>query len=187
MWLGRPRRNQDGVVVSDGQAQGEFDRAYPSLVTTAARAAQKFFRYNNALVEDTVAETMARTYERWERVRRHPNPAGWVVVCAKNVCLEQLRQSAREVKVPQSCAADELIDLTDESAVSITISESLRKLSKRQRDVIVLRYLLDYDERTTSELMGIKVANVKAAAHEGRQLLNPMLAGVYGDMDEVLS
>src|SRR5262245_37871011 len=107
MWLGRPGRNKDGVVVSDGQAQGEFDRAYPSHVTTAARAAQKFFRYNEALVEDTVAETMARTFERWERVRRHPNPAGWVVVCAKNVCLEQLRQSAREVKVPDSRTASE--------------------------------------------------------------------------------
>jgi len=96
------RRGEDVVVRSDGQVRREFDAAYPSLVSAAVNAAQKFFRFNASQVEDVVAETMARAYEHWERVRRHPNPIGWVVVCAKNVCLEQLRKDARR---PVSWAA----------------------------------------------------------------------------------
>ncbi len=78
-------------MASDRQAKAEFDHAYPRLVSAAYRAARGFFRYDPSQVEDAVAETMARTYERWERVRSHESPTGWVVVCAKNVCLEHLR------------------------------------------------------------------------------------------------
>src|SRR5438270_14039274 len=84
---------------SDEQALAEFNAAYPGLVTAADHAVQRFFRYDSSAVEDAVAETMARTYERWERVRRHDNPVGWVVVCAKNVCLEQVRANARRKRV----------------------------------------------------------------------------------------
>ena len=186
MWPDGLRRGEDVVVRSDGQVRREFDAAYPSLVSAAVNAAQKFFRFNASQVEDVVAETMARAYEHWERVRRHPNPIGWVVVCAKNVCLEQLRKDARR---SASWAArndtDLFVDLSDETAVSVTIAQSLKRLSRRQRDVIVLRYLMDYDEQTTAAVMGTSVSNVRAAAHEARQRLNPLLANVYGAMDEV--
>jgi RNA polymerase sigma factor (sigma-70 family) len=173
-------------VGSDERALGEFNAAYPRLVTAAAQAVRKFFRYDPSLVEDSVAETMARTYERWERVRRHDNPVGWVVVCAKNVCLEQLRANARQTRVstPSRDDVDIFIDLSDETAVSVTISRTLDQLSKRQRDVAVLRYLMDCDEQTTAAAMGTSVSKVKTAAHEARGRLRVLLADVYQDTDE---
>jgi RNA polymerase sigma factor (sigma-70 family) len=173
-------------VGSDGRAREEFDAAYPRLVTAAGHAVHKFFRYDLSLVEDAVAETMARTYERWEKVRRHDNPVGWVVVCAKNVCLEQLRANARRANAPTTDRddVDIFIDLADETAVTVTISRTLDRLTKRQRDVAVLRYLMDCDEATTAVAMGTSVSKVKTAAHEARGRLRVLLADVYHDTDE---
>ncbi len=166
-----------------GQARSEFDAAYPTLVTAAYRVVERFFRYAPSQIEDAVAETMARTFERWERVRRHDNPTGWVVVCAKNVCLEQLRANERNAR-SRSSNVDVHIDLADDTAVSITVTRVLGKLSKRQRDVAVLRYLMDCDEATTAAATGMSVSKVKTAAHEARQRLRPLLADIYGDVDE---
>src|SRR5689334_15092708 len=88
LWLGPGPKGNDAVVGSDRRALAEFDAAYPHLVTVAERSVRRFFRFAPDSVDDAVSETMTRTYERWERVRRHDNPAGWVVVCAKHVCLE---------------------------------------------------------------------------------------------------
>ena len=176
----------DVSVGADAQARAEFDAAYPRLVSAAAGAAQRFFRFDPSQVEDVVAETMARTFERWERVRRHDNPVGWVVVCAKNVCLEQLRKNSRQAQATSAKHddVDIFIDLSDETAVSVTISQALDRLSKRQRDVAVLRYLMDCDEKTTAEAMGTSVGKVKTAAHEARGRLRPILADIYLDDGE---
>jgi RNA polymerase sigma factor (sigma-70 family) len=173
-------------VGSDGQAQAEFDAAYPSLVSAADYAIGKFFRYDESLIEDAVVETMARTYERWERFRRHDDPIGWVAACAKNVCLEQLRETAR--RPPSSTDADEagnVVALADTAAVSATICRALDRLSRHQRDVVVLRYLMGFDEATTAAAIGTTIAKVKSVASDARRRIGVLLADVYRDPDEV--
>jgi RNA polymerase sigma factor (sigma-70 family) len=165
-------------MASDRQALEEFDAAYPRLVTAAHRAVRNFFRYDASYVEDAVAETMARTYERWERVRRHDNPSGWVVVCAKNVCLEQLRANTRRTRVAAASRDERVppVDYEEHTVLAATIWQTLDQLSKRQRDVAVMRYLMDCDEATTARALGMTVSKVKAAAHEARGRLRAILA-----------
>jgi len=163
-------------MASDRRALAEFDAAYPALVTVAARAARNFFRFDTAQVEDVVAETMARTYERWERVRRHANPDGWVVVCTKNVCLEQLRSRARRGDHGDVEDRYATADPTDRLDTADAVATSLAQLTKRQRDVVVLRYLMDCDEATTAAALGMSVSQVKTAAHEARHRLRHLLA-----------
>ena len=77
-----------------------------------------------------------------------------------------------------------MIDLTEHTAVSVTISETLGRLSKRQRDVAILRYLMDFDEATTAATMGTTVSKVRTAAHEARGRLRVLLRDVYLAADE---
>jgi RNA polymerase sigma factor (sigma-70 family) len=175
-------------VVSDRRVLAEFDDAYPRFVVAAHRAIVRFYRYDHSRVEDAVAETLARTFERWERVRKHDNPTGWVVVCAKNVCLEQLRaenraQRARTVLGPRASSQDH----ADATVQSDALYMGLAALSKRQRDVAVLRYLMDYDEATTAMLLGTSVSKVKTAAHEARQRLRVLLTDLAIEPDDVAS
>jgi RNA polymerase sigma factor (sigma-70 family) len=163
------------MAASDERARVEFDRAYAELVVAAHRAATSFFRYSPGSIEDVVAEAMARTYERWEKVRRHENPVGWVVLCTKNVCLEELRRETRGQRRPATRDDIDLTDFSERSATAQTISDALKQLSKRQRDVAVLRYLMDLDEATTAAALGTTVSKVKTAAHEARGRLRGLL------------
>jgi RNA polymerase sigma factor (sigma-70 family) len=173
-------------VGSGRQALTEFDAAYPRLVLAAAGAVQRFFRYDESQVEDAVAETMARTYERWERVGRHASPVGWIAACAKNVCLEQLHRNTRRTGAASRPRGEvDVVDLSEEAAISVTISQALRPLSKRQRDVAVLRYLMNCDEETTADAMSASVGEVTAAARDARRHLRSLLNEVYLDDDAV--
>ena len=173
-------------MASDEGARREFDAAYPRLVTASFQAARNFFRFDAGLVEDVVAEAMARAYERWERVRRHQNPTAWVVVCTKNVCLEQLRAKTRRTPAIRE-SLDDLATIDDHAerhALADQINRALHQLTKRQRDVAVLRYFMDVDEATTAAALGMTVSQVKTAAHEARGRLRVLLANLYG-LDEV--
>jgi DNA-directed RNA polymerase specialized sigma24 family protein len=147
----------------DEQARIEFDASFPVLVTVACHAAQRFFRFDDSVVRNAVAETMAQTYERWERVRHHDNAAGWVIVRTKDVCLEFLRAKSE----------------TEDEPISESIVDTLDRLSRRQRDVAVLRYLMDCDEATTAVALGTTESKVNALAEKARHHMRGDLDGLY--------
>jgi DNA-directed RNA polymerase specialized sigma24 family protein len=158
---------------SDEDARAEFDAAYPRLVTVACHAAQRFFRYDVSVVQHAAAETMAQTYERWERGKRHEHPTAWVIVCAKDVCLELLRAKS-----------ETSIDATEASDISATICETLDHLSKRQRDVGVLRYMMNCDEATTASALVTTVPRVQTLAEKARSRMRDVLIDLYEELDE---
>jgi DNA-directed RNA polymerase specialized sigma24 family protein len=147
----------------DEQVQAEFGAAFPGLVTVACHAAQRFFRYDDTIVGSAVAETMAQTYERWERVRRHDNAPSWVLVRTKNVCLELLR------------AKEE----TEDAPISARVLETLDHLSQLQRDVAVLRFLMDCDEASTAVALDLTESKVNKIAHKARLRMRGTLDDVY--------
>jgi DNA-directed RNA polymerase specialized sigma24 family protein len=160
----------------DGQALAEFDAAYPLLLSAADYAISRFFRYDPSLIDEAVTETMTRTYDHWEQVRRHFDAIGWLAGCAKGVCLEQL------------CANVERQDAstpgTEADNVSVTVFRTLDRLPKQQRDVAVLRYMMDCDEATTAAAMGTTVEKVKSAASDARRRLGMQVLDVYRDAHE---
>ena len=159
----------DAQMRGDEQTRSEFDASFPGLVTVACHAARRFFRFDESIVRNAVAETMAQTYERWERVRHHDSPAGWVIVRTKDVCLEFLRA----------------ISETEEHALSESIVDTLDRLTRRQRDVAVLRYLMDCDQATTAVALGTTESKVSTRAEKARHRIRGDLEGVYDFADEV--
>ena len=164
---------------TEEEAQREFGAAYPHLFTVACEVITRFYRFDTAAVEDAVAETMARTFEAWKRVRTHDNPAEWVVVCAKNVCLDQLRANVKRGERARKAAAASETPVVLPKAASATIWKALENLSKRHRDVAVLRYLMDCDEAMTASTLGMTLADVRLTAHETRDRLRLRVGDVY--------
>jgi DNA-directed RNA polymerase specialized sigma24 family protein len=152
----------------DERTRIEFDAAFPGLVAVACHATQRFFRFDESVVRNAVAETMAQTYERWERVRRHDSPSGWVIVRTKDVCLEFLRAKS---------------EIEDED-ISEHIVDVLDRLSRHQRDVAVLRYMMDCDEATTAVALRTTESNINALADKARHRLRGELDPVYAVADE---
>src|SRR5690242_7247398 len=63
------------------------DRGYRPVVAATGSA---------GAAEEAVAEAYARAFDRWKRVRRHPNPVGWVTVTAMNSHRGWWRRTRRE-------------------------------------------------------------------------------------------
>ena len=120
---------------------------------------------NMALDEDQVAEAFARAWASWPKVSCHPAPRAWVVRTALNTGASWWRRHGRETPI----AGHDLEAAGSQAAgLDAAVLTALRRLPARQREVIVLRVLLDLDIDTTARQLGIAPGTVRA--HQARAM-----------------
>jgi RNA polymerase sigma factor (sigma-70 family) len=88
-----------------------------------------------------------------------------------NVALDVLRRSRRPL--PQPTADD--ADPADAAVTRLALAQALRRLPRRQRDVVVLRYLADLSEADVAESLGVSAGSVKQHAHRAVDALRRAL------------
>ncbi|MCU1356803.1 MAG: putative polymerase subfamily sigma factor [Acidimicrobiales bacterium] len=165
-----------------------FDRSFDDLAALAYRVAYRLLG-SRPEAEDVAQEAMTRAYARWRRVRGHAEP--WVARVATNLALDSLRRRARRpesvVDLARSTGEDRG-DRSDrrpsaESAAidRIELGRLLAQLPRRQREVVVLRYLADRSEIDTASELGTSVGSVKQHAHRGLAALRTAWAGLDAD------
>ena len=111
------------------------------------------------LAEDLVAEAFASAWVGWPKVSRHPAPQAWVVRSALNTGVSWWRKRRRELPLADHDAAAPVEVGAD---VDATLLDALRRLSPREREVVVLRVLLDLNGETTAKVLGIATGTVGA-------------------------
>jgi RNA polymerase sigma factor (sigma-70 family) len=109
--------------------------------------------------ESLVAEAFARAWASWPRVSRHPAPRAWVVRTALNAGVSWWRRQRCELPLSPH---DSLSATFEVDAVDPALVASLRRLPPRQREVIMMRLLLDLDTETTAKHLGIAPGTVTA-------------------------
>ncbi|HEX2048338.1 MAG TPA: sigma-70 family RNA polymerase sigma factor [Acidimicrobiales bacterium] len=145
----------------------------------AYNVARKFFPCRADLVEEAVQETLTRTCERWERANQRGALEGWVVNTATHVCREKLREERRGARFAPVAGVQ--WDGGDSLVRSELLADSLRRLSRRQRLVVVWRYLFDFSVSDTADALGLTESKVKDAGHNGVQRLRRMLGDQWSD------
>jgi RNA polymerase sigma-70 factor (ECF subfamily) len=121
--------------------------------------------------EDAVSEAFARAWAQWRTVRNARSPAAWVVRTAVNADISWWRKRRREVGPPGDVRGDHL-DLDGRR----DLIAAVRRLPKRQREVVALRYILDLDTVTTSVALDISPGTVSAHLHQALATLRADLA-----------
>lgn len=119
---------------------------------------------DRGLADEAVDEAFARAWAGWAKVRRHPAPAAWVVHTALNYRVSRWRRTRREVALAtntDSVSAATQDTLGDDS----WLVQALRELPQRQREVTVLRLLLDLDTHQTAATLGIAPGTVTTHLH----------------------
>jgi RNA polymerase sigma-70 factor (sigma-E family) len=116
------------------------------------------------LAEDLVAEAFTRAWASWRKVRAHPAPRAWVVRTALNVHVSWWRRRRREVALR---LPDEPVTEIQYPGLSSSLVAALRRLPASQREVIVLRLLLDLDTVTTARTLGMPSGTVASHLHRG--------------------
>lgn len=123
--------------------------------------------------EDQVAEAFARAFASWQKVSRHPAPRAWVVRTALNTGMSWWRRRFRELPLGDH---DVMVPANPGEDGSAAVLTALRLLPARQREVIVLRVLLDLDIGTIASQLGIAPATVRVHMARGIAALRPQFA-----------
>lgn len=144
-----------------------FDDRFVELHRAAFRVAYTLLG-DRAEAEDIAQEALARALVRWRHVESYAAP--WVCRVAANLAIDRTRRD-RRAEGPTAEATGQDPDI----AARLDLQQALRRLPRRQRDVVVLRYLLDHAEQTVAETLGVSVGSVKTHASRGLAALRTSL------------
>jgi RNA polymerase sigma-70 factor (sigma-E family) len=147
--MGAPRRTAEFDAL--------FDRVWAPSVRLAGRLV------GAADAEDVAVEALARALARWERVHDLAHVDAWVMRVAANVALDRLRHRRRHpVLVPEPVPTPQ-----DTTALRLTLQEALRRLPRRQSEVVTLRYLAELSEPEVAAALGLSLGTVKTHTRRG--------------------
>lgn len=124
---------------------------------------------SRAAAEDVVHEAVARAWERSDV----ENLDRWVLTVALDLARNRWRKVRREI-------GGRVVDrpVPAEEGQAVDLRRALRDLPVRQREVVVLHYLMDLPVAEVAELLGLSVGGVKHALFRGRRSLASALAVV---------
>lgn len=140
----------------------QFDQQFVDLFVQAERVAARIVGKGEA--EDVAAETLVRALIRWPKVAPYAIP--FVTRVASNLSIDRVRKGAKQLPPPPPARGAE--DNVDDRL--LVVSE-LRRLSRRQREVVVLRHLVGLSEAETAATLGLSVDSVKT---HGRRALSQL-------------
>jgi RNA polymerase sigma-70 factor (sigma-E family) len=157
-------RSPAGVIGALGDGLDGFSAAFSELYALSYQVAFRVLG-DRSDAEDVAQETLARTVLRWSALADQPH--GWVVRVSANLAIDQYRRRRRAPTPPVRVAATG----DDDSAERLDLARALRSLPRRQREVLVLRYLADWSERDVARELGCSTGAVKAYGSRGVRAL----------------
>ena len=126
---------------------------------------------SKADAEDVAQETVARACARWTKVREYPQ--AWVARVSANMAIDVIRRRRRErrptVAPEDRSAADAFV------GERLELAAALGRLPRRQREVVVLRYVADLGEAEVAQQLGCSVGTVKQHGSRGLRSLRARL------------
>ena len=139
---------------------------------------------NPHLAEDLAAETFERALRRWRRFNpRRASARTWLCQLARSTALDHFRAEQRRRRRDDSYATGEL--LTAEpvfgEGLSPTLDAAVRSISAAEREVVVLRVVLELDGDMTARVLGIRPTAVSTRLSRALQKLEErMVSDVRG-------
>lgn len=158
-------------------AESDFDALYHEVWPKAVASAHRIVA-DRSVAEEIAQEAFTRAFERWPAVSRHPCPEAWVLRVALNLAISDRRRRRIPFRREEFSSHDE------RTAVGLMVREALVKLSAKQQQAVVLRYIGGCEEAEIAAAMGISQGSVKTHLSRGRSRLAELIGG---DPDEMLS
>jgi RNA polymerase sigma-70 factor (sigma-E family) len=152
----------------DGTSDG-FDHWFRGL-HPAVHATVERLLGSRAAADDIVAEAFVRALVRWSRISRLDHRDAWLFRVATNLAIDVLR---RRPPRPDTTAAGTGAAPDGAAAVELRLllTPALRRLSRRQRETVVLRYLGQMSEREVADALDLPVGTVKTHLRRGLNAL----------------
>jgi RNA polymerase sigma-70 factor (ECF subfamily) len=124
--------------------------------------------------EDLIQEAMARAYERWDRVSRMAEPAGYVYRTASNLHRRRIGRYRRHVQLLGGIAPSR-VDVAESVGHVADVWAALNQLTRQQRDAVILVEFFGYDTEAAGRVLGISAVSVRVRLHRARMRLRESL------------
>jgi RNA polymerase sigma-70 factor, ECF subfamily len=139
-------------------------KAPPSFASVAEAHLDDVYRYllymtaNPSTAEELTSETFERALGRWNRFDpRRGTAQTWLCQLARSAALDHFRAESRRKRRETAFAAQAEpgaeLELPDEYGP--VLRQALRTLSAADREVVVLRIVLEQDAQTAARVLGI--------------------------------
>jgi RNA polymerase sigma-70 factor (sigma-E family) len=121
---------------------------------------------DQAAAEDVVQDAFVGLYRRWDSLPDTSHPLAYVRASVLNGCRSALRRQSRHglagvvFSQPLSESAEARALVSEEYRAVVT---AIRRLPRRQREALLLRYYLDRSEDEIARTMGVSRGTVKSA------------------------
>ena len=138
--------------------------SYPRLVAAVALVCG-----SRPAAEDAVQEALLRAWERSEKGDEIDSLDGWVTTVALNLARSGLRRMRSERRARTRLAGSAVGE--PPMADRIDVDRALAALPRRQREVAVLRYYLQFDTREVATVLGLNEGTIKSALFRARVAL----------------
>jgi RNA polymerase sigma-70 factor (ECF subfamily) len=139
---------------------------------------------NPHLAEDLAAATFERAFRRWRRFDpRRGSPRTWLCQLARSTALDHFRAEERRRRREESYVAEEPLseDPIFGEGLSPALDAAVRSLSAAEREVVVLRVVLELDGETAAKVLGIRPTAVSTRLSRALQKLEErMVSDVRG-------
>jgi RNA polymerase sigma-70 factor, ECF subfamily len=155
------------LIPARGRSAG-FDEFYSASV---ARVVRYLYAVTGDMADaqDIAQEAFARAWQHWASVGGYESPEAWVRRVAFNLAASRWRRHRSARAAGQLLAVPEAVAETGPDTVALVAG--LRTLPERQRQVLVLHYLLDLPVAQIASELGCPVGSVKAWLARGRAAL----------------
>lgn len=124
------------------------------------------------LAAEAVDEAFTRALHRWHVVGDFDSPQAWIYKTARNWATSRFRRGLRDRRyAPKIASPDSTTDLLPDPA----LAKALEALPSTQRNVLVLRYYLDWPIASIADALDISVGTVKSRTNRALKELNRVL------------
>jgi RNA polymerase sigma-70 factor (sigma-E family) len=154
-------------------AETSFDDEYPALYRSAYRVAFRLLGRREEAA-DLAQEACARAYARWNRIGGFDSPEAWVAKVAGNLAIDARRRENTAQRHRDSYVAPRPEDRAREDE-RVDLHRALLTLPRRQREVVLLRFVADQPEAAVAAALGCSLGTVKSHASRGLAALRDAL------------
>jgi len=159
------------VQAQAGLMSADFSAVYASERDRLVRALSISLG-DDALASEAVDEAFTRALHRWHAVGSFDEPAAWIYRTARNWATSRFRRRSRDRRFAAKIARPEAtVDATPDPM----LAGALRSLPDDQRNVLVLRYFLDWSIEATADALNISPGTVKSRTSRALGELNRLL------------
>ncbi|MCG1037352.1 RNA polymerase sigma factor [Polaribacter sargassicola] len=133
--------------------------------------------------EDAIQEIMIKLWNKRKELDKHPNIKGFVILTARNYCLDVLRK--KKVLLEDSLGALSVVKSTNNHTdiewqeLNSIIKNILKQLPKQQKEVFIMRDLDGYEFVEIAAALEIKIEHARVLVSRARKFIGVTLEKTY--------